>query len=94
MRKLLTGYSASLSHQPENLELARENLVLEAMYTSLSLLQTIYLPPQGAYNAIVGRELLHWLNSNYLTSMEEEGTKLLHIEAAWTHPEFWGFIKR
>ncbi|PVF94818.1 hypothetical protein CPB86DRAFT_828365 [Serendipita vermifera] len=93
MRKLLTNYGTILSHRPEDLELARENLVLEAVYTSLSLLQTIFLPAHGTFNAIVGRELLHWLNSNFLTSMEEEGTKLLHIEAAWTHPEFWGFIK-
>jgi nuclear pore complex protein Nup85 len=75
-------------------ELMREAIVLGIAYTSLSLMQIIFIPSHGAYNAVVGRELLHWMNTNFLTTMEEEGTDLLKIDQPWLNPNFWTFIKR
>jgi nuclear pore complex protein Nup85 len=57
-------------------------------------MQIIFVPSHGAYNAVVGRELMHWLNTNFVATMEEEGTNLLKIGTPWLNPNFWIFIKR
>ncbi|KIM23665.1 hypothetical protein M408DRAFT_332267 [Serendipita vermifera MAFF 305830] len=74
-------------------ELERDMTVLGVAYTSLTLLTIIFVPSHGAYNAVVGRELLHWHSSNFLATLEEEGTNLLKIANPWLAPTFWTFIK-
>jgi hypothetical protein len=94
IRKQLRLYESILAKNPTASEIVTDNAIFEMIFTALSLFQTIYLPSHGVYNALVGRELLHWLNSNFLTSMEEEGNELLQVESPWLLPNFWTFIKR
>ncbi|KAG8832153.1 hypothetical protein FRC17_001905 [Serendipita sp. 399] len=65
---------------------------METSYTALALIQTLYLPFQVVPGALVGRELLHWLNSTYV-AQTEEGTELLKVDQPWLDPSFWPYIK-
>jgi len=89
--------AAGTSHPPDPsavAELTRDTSLLGIVYTSFLLFTIIFVPQHGVYNAVVGRELLHWLNTNFLVTMEDEGTNLLKISSPWLHPSFWVFIKR
>ncbi|CAG7850039.1 SubName: Full=Uncharacterized protein {ECO:0000313/EMBL:CCA72786.1} [Serendipita indica DSM 11827] len=84
IRKTLKTYDARLEKRPEDEELLHDK----------DLLEVIHLPPfHGFLAAVVGRELMHWLNENYVTPTGEDGMGLLELEEPWLHPTFWNFIK-
>ena len=64
------------------------------MYTAFDLFQTLYLPAHGFHNALVGRELLQWLNSNIIAARDEEGIMLLKLDSPWEHEDFWPYLAR
>ena len=93
IRKTLKTYNLRLEKRPEDEELTNDKDLLEVMYSSMSLLQVIFLPFHGFLHAVVGRELMHWLNENYVAPTGEDGMGLLELEEPWLHPPFWNFVK-
>ncbi|KAG8818697.1 hypothetical protein FRC19_010396, partial [Serendipita sp. 401] len=92
IRKLLLKLEEKQREDPEDFDIHSEKTIMETSYTALALIQTLYLPYHMVPGALVGRELLHWLNSTYV-AQTDEGTELLKVDQPWLDPSFWPFIK-
>jgi len=79
--------------QPELRMNESEQALFEALFPALDLFQVVYMPSHGYINALIARELLAWLNSNFAIRSDELGI-LLSIETPWKALNFWNFIKQ
>lgn len=70
-----------------------EQAIFEALFPALDLFQVVYMPSHGYLNALIARELLAWLNSNFPIRSDELGM-LLNFETPWEALHFWDFIKQ
>lgn len=92
IRKQLKAYGTRIETDPTS-EMETDRVILEIAYTSLHLFQILYLPPHGLFDAVVGRDLQLWLDTNFLMETEEEGKAFLKYPEPWKRPGFWPFIQ-
>jgi len=70
-----------------------EQLLFEVLFPALYLFQVVYMPSHGYLEALIARELLAWLNSNFPIKSDELGM-LLSMETPWKALNFWNFVKQ
>ena len=92
IRRQLKMYTTRLETDPTP-EMETDRIILEITYTSLHLLQIIYIPAHGLFDTVVGRDLQLWLDTNFLMETEEEGKAFLKYAEPWRRPGFWPFIQ-
>lgn len=63
--------------------------------SSFHLFQTVYTSDSGnVTTALIGEELLLWLNMHYIAPSSEEGPVLDAQEKPWLDVDFWTFLIR
>ena len=66
-----------------------------ALSSTVDLFQSVYTSESGnTTSALVGEELLLWLNMNFVAPSNDEGPTLNSYEKPWLADEFWIFILR
>ncbi|KAJ1307003.1 hypothetical protein OPQ81_007983 [Rhizoctonia solani] len=67
-------------------------------YTSvletLQLVQTIYAPPGGQINGLIGEQLLQWLNTSHTVPATAELLRLSALPEPWSDPDFWPTLNK
>jgi len=65
-----------------------------SLYTCFSLFVVIYLPEPGYEQALIGEELMEWLNTHFIEPSTEEGDALSALERPWEDETFWPYLTR
>ena len=66
----------------------------QSIHTILHLAEVLYLPADGRGAAVVGEELLHWLNSFDFAPTTEEGQEIAEAAVPHAHPSYWDYVLR
>ncbi|KZW00006.1 hypothetical protein EXIGLDRAFT_723166 [Exidia glandulosa HHB12029] len=88
----LSAHIEALEHRGPSSQ--RSSAHYQSLYSSLHLMQTVYLPASGSRRGLVGEELLDWLNRNFIAPSTEEGVSLAALDTPWTDANFWPYIVR
>jgi nuclear pore complex protein Nup85 len=65
-----------------------------SLYTCFSLFVVLYLPEAGLDDALVGDDLMEWLNTHFIEPSTEEGDHLSGLERPWEDDTFWPYLIR
>ena len=66
----------------------------QTVHSSLQLAQTLFMPAGGSRAAVVGEELLDWLNQTWIEPRTEEGLALSALVEPWNDSNFWPYLTR
>ena|SRR5260221_12567438 len=65
-----------------------------SLYTCFSLFVVLYLPEPGYEQALIGEELMEWLNTHFIEPSTEEGDALSALARPWEDETFWPYLTR
>ncbi|QRV74335.1 nuclear pore complex protein Nup85 [Ceratobasidium sp. AG-Ba] len=61
---------------------------------TLQLVQTVYAPPGGQVDGLVGEQLLQWLNTSHSVPATAELLRLSALPEPWSDPDFWPTLNK
>lgn len=61
---------------------------------TLQLVQTVYAPPGGQVEGLVGEQLLQWLNTSHSVPATAELLRLSALPEPWSDPDFWPTLNK
>ncbi|KAH8929346.1 Nucleoporin, Nup85-like protein [Atractiella rhizophila] len=62
------------------------------LHSILTLASLLYLPLDGVGDAVVGEEILEWINIRYPSPSQEESEALASLHEPFVSPSFWPYL--